>query len=409
MSKLLILSDLHAHAELLNDAAPSYISIRDDSQDPTTNSLSGLKDFLLAKQITADWVLCPGDIAHQANPLAHAYAWKKLDEIKNIVGAKELIATVGNHDIDSRRSINEFDPKTALQTLTPPFPGFNELETFQYWAENFFIKIDKDTDITFLVINSCAFHGLASRSADGKAFIVEEFLYGRISGPTLTRIRSRLRSLPSTKFNIVLVHHHVSPHPLLKNDVSLMKGNAELLDALKASKRRWLVVHGHLHLTALRYSDADHYAPVVFSAASVGSVPYPVKSEITPRNQFYLVELHDPPVTAGAQMRGRVLSWDWAPTRGWVPSRAASGLPHLSGFGARPDIVTLAQTIADTVRTSEQQQMHWASLSAAVPDLQFLLARDCADLIDLCESSHGVSALQDSTTGNIQIMSMRVV
>jgi 3',5'-cyclic AMP phosphodiesterase CpdA len=407
MLKLLILSDLHTHADLISDTSPSYISSRDDSQDPKINSLSGLLKFVQQQGLRANWIICPGDIAHQATPDAHSYAWTKLSEIRRAVGATNVFATVGNHDVDSRRLVSDFDPKSMLQSLNPPFPGLTQRECFQFWAENFYCKVDERADATLLLINSCAFHGLASRTPDQKAFAVEEYLYGRISAPTLARIRDRLAGLPLTTFNIVVVHHHVAQHPLLRKDVSLMKGNLDFLQELKNTQRRWLLIHGHLHLPALRYLDAEFLAPVVFSAGAAGAAPYPVLGEITPRNQFYLMELHPPEDVPGAQMRGIVHAWDWAPTSGWIPSREASGLPHQSGFGARPDLPKLASDIATDIGQCLDKQMSWDDLKASFPDLTYLLAKDCKDLMSLCSSQHNLEPLEQAATGNLQLISQR--
>jgi predicted phosphodiesterase len=407
MLKILIVSDLHAHADQISDSAPSYISTRDDSQDPTENSLTGLLRFAKERSIKANWIICPGDIAHQANPHAHSYVWEKLCELRELTNASNIFATVGNHDVDSRRAINDFDPKSMLQLLAPPFPGLGKEECFQYWAENFFVKVDATTNATILLVNSCAFHGLASRSSDGKSFVVEEYLYGRVSAPTLNHIRRRLSELPKTAFNIAVVHHHVAPHPLLKKDISLMKGNVDFLQQLKKTQKRWLLLHGHLHLPALRYLDSDFFSPVVFSAGSAGAAPYPVMGEITPRNQFYLVELHEPENVPGSQMRGIVHSWDWAPTLGWVPSRDASGLPHRSGFGARPDLPVLANDIAASVFARRDRQGSWAELSEVRPELQYLTAPDCADLVKLLQTQHRLEVFEEKLTGVIQLVSGR--
>jgi hypothetical protein len=47
------------------------------------------------------------------------YAWQRLHDLAEKSGAK-LIATVGNHDVDSRYKSNAFDPRGyAPQVLTP--------------------------------------------------------------------------------------------------------------------------------------------------------------------------------------------------------------------------------------------------------------------------------------------------
>ena len=186
-----------------------------------------------------------------------------------------------------------------------------------------------------------------------------------------------------------------------------MKGNLDFVQELKNTERRWLLVHGHLHLPALRYADGDFFAPVVFSAGAAGAAPYPVLGEIVPRNQFYIAELHPPEGVPGAQMRGVVHSWDWAPTSGWIPSRSASGMPHESGFGARPDLPKLANEIAVDIGSIAQKQTTWHDLKSRFPDLSYLLAKDCKDLIGICKSQHNIESLEQPATGTVELLSMR--
>ncbi len=75
-----------------------------------------------------------------------------------------MLATIGNHDLDSRgleeETGDDFDPKGNVLLLDPPFPYDNNYRDNQYLARNFCIT--HSNDATFVNINSCAFHGYLS-------------------------------------------------------------------------------------------------------------------------------------------------------------------------------------------------------------------------------------------------------
>lgn len=139
--RILVISDLHAQV-----AAPSsghsYYSVSGLYQSESNNPLSGICSLLKKEGLTADWVLCPGDISDRADPFAQEAAWAKLNQIRVELGASQLIGSAGNHDLDSRRMNKDIDPRDALLSLNPPFPSSSPgdntyLTADKYWARNF--------------------------------------------------------------------------------------------------------------------------------------------------------------------------------------------------------------------------------------------------------------------------------
>jgi metallophosphoesterase superfamily enzyme len=106
--KIAVVSDLHTHdgssAEL---GAPSMLGTSDPEDQPKRHPISGLKKLISDNKLRADILLCSGDLANKATPSGLNYAWRQLEILKNALGARKLIATAGNHDMDSRYQDNE--------------------------------------------------------------------------------------------------------------------------------------------------------------------------------------------------------------------------------------------------------------------------------------------------------------
>jgi len=133
-----VASDLHAFVPSdTNKAPPSYLPIS-GPPDPFQHPIEGLKVLIRDCHLTADLLLCPGDMGDKADQASQYYVWEQLQNLKNALGAPQALATAGNHDMDSRYS-TEFDAKGILQSLIPPFPGLSEVECDRYWSRNFVV------------------------------------------------------------------------------------------------------------------------------------------------------------------------------------------------------------------------------------------------------------------------------
>lgn len=164
--RVLVLSDLHYTTAPSNDAAGSWLT----TDTPKTNQdhpLFALND-LLKDQPPIDLILCAGDICDKADGTALAQAWRELNDLAAHSGAR-LIATVGNHDLDSRDS-KEIDPRGVLYDLSPAFPSGDEAIRDKYWARNFAIidgpLSEQAATVPWRVatVNSSAFHGYSSKT-----------------------------------------------------------------------------------------------------------------------------------------------------------------------------------------------------------------------------------------------------
>jgi predicted MPP superfamily phosphohydrolase len=355
-----VASDLHAYDEHDGDAAPSHLRITDPENQPGKHPISGLLKLISEDStIRADLLLCPGDLGHKAKPAPLKYAWQALQTLKEALGAGKLIATAGNHDLDSRYKYNSYDAKGALQSLAPSFPLLDETQNDRYWSRNFVAFTEEYYN--FVVLNSSAYHGTAP----------DEFKHGRIAESTVSALRKHLETIPPRPINILLCHHHPQIHMELSlGEYDAMSNGQLLLDLLGSGDfGRWLVIHGHKHHPKITYASGSATSPVIFSAGSLSAALY-LELAATVRNQFYLVSVS---LTQPHGFAGTIRSWDWTPGIGWGTAGKGSGLPAVCGFGHRGDPAALAAKIHDLLPSEKVQ---WGRLKELAPEIDYVMPQD---------------------------------
>jgi hypothetical protein len=390
-ARLFVLSDLHAHDERfatpLGHAAPEtspgkpswleYSGRAPSERDPILSLLKLIQDA----NISAQFLLIPGDICHKANGDALRSAWDDIDRIRDALGADATIATAGNHDLDSRYRAHPYDPRNALQNLSPTFPLTNDDANAAYWG--FGISQIAYGETRFVIVNSCAFHGGAPA----------ELEHGRISPIALERLSAMLAAGPDMPLNVLLCHHH--PYPIAGigygRDDRMMDGET-LLDILDSSEFSWLVIHGHRHAARILYAGGSAYSPVVLAAGSASIRLSPPLSVMT-RNQAHLLTVVATP--GSIDINGVVDTWNYNPLLGWEPASRDGGLPQRCGFGHRGSLSALADQIGNTVR-SNGGPMLWERLITLHPEAQYLTPRDF-DRLKACLVSAGVSLVESDS------------
>nr|WP_254803934.1 metallophosphoesterase [Methylobacterium sp.]USU34558.1 metallophosphoesterase [Methylobacterium sp.] len=368
--KVLVVSDLHAHSgSAAEGAAPSFLYAKKDPSQTDRSVISLIGDILEEESITVDLLLCPGDIADKADPTAQRFAWGELLALKKRVGAKAIIASAGNHDVDSRMKFSTYDPKGALQTLKPPFPGLDEKACDKYWSRNFHIYTSGT--IRLVNLNSSAFHGY--HSDEPKDTLKSEYHHGRVSNITIDNICQSIAK-SNYKTNILLTHHHIYKNQhIYDEDYSEMVFGSKLLDRLMAeTDSSWLVIHGHQHFPEISYSRGTSNSSVIFSAGSVSaSLIAPYSSEAT--NQFYVIEVEqNDQITKGWSPCGTVRAWHWANRRQWVKSNLSQAIAYGTGFGCRALPADLARDIVQAFHATGKVYLTGADIYGLVPHTKFV-------------------------------------
>lgn len=394
---ILVISDPHAHPkDPLASDTPSYYSTDTKYRTAELNPFVGLTQQITSEGLDVDWIFAPGDLGDRADATAQKAAWDDLEEVRKALGASLLFGTAGNHDIDSRRKIPDFDPKGTLQALVPTFPTCHscymqndQVFSDRYWSKNF-VKMDfVDFSTKLIIINSCAFHGYSSEVETTPS----EHLHGRISPLTLDLIKTQMGEMAAV--NIVLLHHHVRKHPWIKDGGSLALGADRLIEMLKDTGRQWIIVHGHQHVPHLSYADATPFAPVILSAGSVAAKTYQVHGGF-PRNQIHHVSIDiNEAIANGVLPYGKITSWSWTPEVGWARARSDAGLPHHCGFGFRPNFLDLRDRLYAEAKAAKDGLVKWSFLSQLEKRLGFLVPEDMSALQKMLKDKGGKLQFSD--------------
>lgn len=391
--RILVVSDIHAYSRPREDGSkPSYVKAGDTADTSPTSSFERL---LQTGQIPKpDIVISPGDLSDQADQAGLNFAWTFLQRLVAHSAKGLLLATAGNHDVDSRYKATESDAKGMLLDLKPAYPVLApstttlDLERVEltYWARNFYIV--SCGPCRFVVLNSSAYHGAGSENS--------ELEHGRISRFTLRMMRDTLQqedakraaegSLPY--LNVLLCHHHLEKDGSIEDpDRSQMIGAHALVSHMATGENgRWLVVHGHRHRARL-FQAGGITGPMVLSAASFGATRDRDYENTSP-NQAHLIDLDFEAMRDHSLYpAGRIITWTWQPGMGWLSDRyMGGGLPPVTGFGFQGSVDLLARTIASEVAGKPPHS--WTAICKRHPTAAFLPYDQLSYLMNVLRSQH---------------------
>lgn len=368
MPTFLVLSDIHASDEDPSSSkAPSYVSSFNSAAAAKTDPIADLVRLCTESDISPDYLLCAGDITNRSSPPSFTYVWTKLNDAAKAINAR-LIATVGNHDLDSRYQSNKQDPRGYAMSLRPWIPVDKRINYLEYWAQHFTLLQEPDCNI--VVLNTAAYHG-------GGEDVKKEIEHGRISDITIDLIRSAIAGAEPRDTNILLCHHHpIGTEQSDKNLDGATRGGDKLVGLLNESSHPWLIIHGHKHVPELFYGQGGANSPVVLACASFSAQVNADAQNKNP-NQVHLVSTD--PVQASAlslACAGAVKSWTWQPGVGWVKAYGKLGMPHVSGFGYRSSISQLAKNLDAYISGRSESYLNWSETLRQFPAISHLVPVD---------------------------------
>jgi hypothetical protein len=393
LKSFLLISDIHAcDDDPTGSSAASYVSTHSASSrniDPFTE----LERLISEEDIKANFILCPGDITNRAKPAPFAYAWERLNQLSKTMRAP-LIATVGNHDVDSRYMGNSYDAAEFAKALQPAIPVCERSRYLEFWAENFSLIATEECNV--LSLNTAAYHGA------GKD-VSAEIEYGRISAATLAAITRTLDSAPKSDINVLLCHHH-----LLKTDLTdtaaagITRGGDALVDLLNGRSESWIVVHGHRHAPELFYGHGGSNSPVIIGCASF-SAQVNFDAQNKNPNQVHLLTC-DPGAAqnSGWSSAGNLQSWTWQAGIGWKRAHGPHGLQHITGFGYRSSVRFLATQTDAYLKAKGVEHISWHDAVADLPSLQMLIPSDFR-AFEAALDDHRIAILMDRDGSYAQI------
>jgi predicted phosphodiesterase len=348
--KIAVISDLHCkHSSGDKDSSRST-NIWTDEITITDNRhpIKALKKLIYDEGLTTDILICPGDIADKSDSQGLISGWGYLKEIKGILKAKELLATIGNHDVNSR-SVGTEPPFEKLKQLDPDqFPLPKSLNG-HFWTHGFAISESHDSAI--LIYNSCLTHTHKDNAVQSN-----------ISEITLQEMERDLKALIPKKFKFAVCHHHPVLHANMDHkDTDFIERGDHFIKLLSKYGFQ-LVIHGHKHDP--RITPSENLS--VFCAGSFSSRENLMDTGAD--NTFHIIELN------ANNSNGIIKTWIFLPSGGWQAK--TKYFPVLTGFGFNGNLDTLAKDCADWFKTKGRKIVEFKELIDAFVDFRYLKPDD---------------------------------
>ena len=373
------MSDLHCR--LSSDAADSYLEVGSTRLPSGQHPISAVIELFKREHLSADVLLLPGDLTNKARREGLSQSWDYALEVAAKLGARRIIPTLGNHDVDSRKTDPEKEPFYNARNLREDFP-FPELTLTQAFFSDGFCIYDLDDDIQIVTINTVIDHH-DEKSAERGAFDLSR----------IDRLKKTLEGRGRVPIRIAMMHHHPMLHSgLFFSDKEVIPTGDKLLAALRENGCA-LVLHGHRHHARLAIADS---LPV-FACGSFSANLGVAASAMA--NMFHIITLEE----SGGHVRGRINTWVFHYGSGWGPAKMEhSGFPFLAGFGRQQTTDQLSNAlVAVTTLDASKDRFKNAEIVGAAPDLPFLTP---SELRDQQNSLKGRGfELIDSADGNLEL------
>lgn len=348
--KMGIISDLHCHPSNVSYGSETFLKSDLLRNNKGNHPVEALLELIDSQTICTDLVICPGDFSNKADVQGFISGWNFVLEIAKKLNSKEIIATVGNHDVPSR------DPKVTdifetAKGIGNNFPMKDKDLVKDFWNDGFCL-FEQD-DFQILVINTVKFHNNES-----------EINRGKISKEQLDNIEEKLTKSATEKIKIALCHHHPIQHERLglgSHDLMIL-GN-ELVDLLN-KKKFDLLIHGHKHDAWLRYSSGSNSLPV-FSSGSFSATGHILFNDR--KNTFHTIQINK---KEGERAKGIIETYEFYIGSGWQKSLGQQSLPFSIGFGLDNKIDIILNEII--LFLDKKPHVEWETVILAINDILYL-------------------------------------
>lgn len=369
--KLAIISDLHCHGidEYPERKAESYFLAGQPRFPSERNPLQSLLETIRRERITCDYLVVPGDISNNFSKIGLTTGWYGIKEVEKELKAKLIVATIGNHDIDSHSS-SGLEIYEHTKYFAENFPSNRAEENDSFW-HNGFAVLDQP-DARFTIINSCIDHYDSNSSRKGS-----------FPEHKINLLDKRLSSLPASEIHIAVLHHHPIPHQGTANEHNeQIPTGKSLVDVLTKHNCR-LIIHGHRHIPEVSKIESNGSSHV-FGAGSFSKVLIEMGS-IT-RNLFHIV------VAESNLTRGWINSWEYNISAGWVRStKNSSTLPFHCGFGIdKTHINTLITKLHEIFQQSDSEVVSAKIILEKVPELFYITPETILELSSKLKKEYGL-------------------
>lgn len=385
-----IVSDLHCCAS--QDVPRKSFLVAGSKRTPIGQHLVQALLALIDKHsLTADVVICLGDLAHQVCSAGMIQAWDHLGEIQRKLKSPLLLPTIGNHDVDSRK-VNGPDPFEIPKTIHPDFPCPESGDRDMFWNRGFYHAAIRNR-ASFLVLNTVIKHhdpASAERGTFDNKFIGEMQKYLEAAYPD--------RGNGSPPIRVSVMHHHPIIHSTAHfGSPDVLEFGDQLLDVLGDFGFQF-VVHGHRHEPRITRHQSRNLAQLVFAAGSFSAQLSELASRT--KNLFHHVELASEGARSG--MTGRIRTWEFTFGVGWEEaSEHSARIPYESALTSPQPLIEVSALIQQCDQ-SPGGVMRLPDIQQHCPQLLRLLPSELASQMELLRS-RGYKLIRDEQGQIVQI------
>jgi hypothetical protein len=359
-----IISDLHCHPSRnkKEEGENTTYLLTDMLRSPAENHpVESFLKVIKTEELEVNITLCPGDFTDKSNRQGFLMGWSFCLEMNRELNSDEIIATIGNHDVDSFGSASTYSFENA-KGIKQGFPLKEEKERNMFWAQGC-VFLERE-NFRILVINSSHFH-----------YNKDEAKKGKVDHNLISYIDEYMERNIDDKISLALSHHHPVDHSRdgLGPEDTIVNGD-DLIEVLGKFKFD-LFIHGHKHDPLLRYHqchETSNRIPILSSGSFSATSNLSFTSK---RNTLHKIDLFK---DGNSPCNGRVKTWTFRPRNGWKNMYDAGGFHPNTGFGYDGRIEDLAKKILKEVGNSAIKD--WKELVTEIPEINFLIPTQADDL-----------------------------
>lgn len=363
--RLAIISDLHCHPSKAGDNL-TYLPC-DQLRSPSDNHpVESLLKVIEKENISVDYTLCPGDFTEKASVIGFISGWNYSLEIHRALKSEEIVATLGNHDVDSHNGFSTYSLDVA-KGIKQGFPINSESERDIFWSKGcVFLERDR---LRILLINSSHYHHNKLNAGSGK-----------VGEDLVEYIDEYLEKTNDDKIFIVMSHHHPIDHSRLQLGEDDKIVNADPLLNVLGKYNIDLFIHGHKHDPLMRYYNTTQgsFRIPIFSSGSFSSSSNLMFTSV--RNCFHIIEIEKEGLS-----KGKIKTWTYLPHRGWKINFDESGFAPFTGFGTKKDVDEVYQSIIGLF--GEGDRLEWSKVEKSVADVSHLVPDDSKKLSQMLKDN----------------------
>lgn len=360
--KIAIFSDFHCHSlERNKNTQESYLLTDieiDVYQDPFESLIKLIED---GSDLSSDILILPGDFANKCDPDGLEQGWAIAKNIGALLKVEAIIPTVGNHDVDSRKTYHT-DPFHHIKTFAKDFPFPESSMNERFWRQGYII-IENDR---YRILNINSVHSHTDEEMAKKGLISQE---------ALNQIERELDGSSIDKINIAICHHNPIEHSHYNTGSKDFMHNGDELISILDRMNFDLIIHGHKHDPRIRYAQGGANAPTVFSSGSFAAFKNLLLQGAN--NTFHIITLECNDTHIG---NGTIDTWFFVPTKGWKQNVRNSFFEPKIGFGKVVDIRALSIKIYDWFIKQKINYIEWEELAKEFIEIDFMIPSDLEKL-----------------------------